>query len=145
MRQLGITAYAALSVNIHMLAYEQAPRQPYACFLSQLRLCSFQVITQSSDKHKKVLLFFSASVRKQKKTVFGRFLRAVASFLEGGSNGFQPDRGRLLSGVSCWHEYAIKKITLRPRRPKPPRFRLTNKRRRYTAEKKVPTNLLTHF
>ena len=56
MRQLGITAYAALSVNIHMLAYEQAPRQPYACFLSQPRLCPFQAITQSRHKPKRVYL-----------------------------------------------------------------------------------------
>lgn len=31
----GILAYAALSVNSYMLAYEQAPRQPYIRFRSQ--------------------------------------------------------------------------------------------------------------
>ena len=31
----GILAYAALSVNTYMFAYEQAPRQPYICFHSQ--------------------------------------------------------------------------------------------------------------
>ena len=39
-----------------MLAYEQAPRQPYACFLSQPRLCPFQAITQSRHKPKRVYL-----------------------------------------------------------------------------------------
>ena len=36
--RLSLLAYAALSVNIHMLAYEQAPRQPYSCFRSDRHL-----------------------------------------------------------------------------------------------------------
>ena len=40
-----------LSVNIHMLAYEQAPRQPYSCFHSDRHLGALSATYKNTGLH----------------------------------------------------------------------------------------------
>ena len=77
MRRPGISAYAALSVNIHMLAYEQAPRQSYSCFHSQPRLCLFQAFTQSIYKKKKIYFRASAYKNETPEALNGEMMQMV--------------------------------------------------------------------
>ena len=62
--RFGISAYAALSVNNYLCAREQAPSALLFAFSHNVVVL---IPTTSA---------FPASVRKQKKTVFGRFLEA---------------------------------------------------------------------